>query len=74
MAWDGNWDATYGTSTSSIVGGMQTYYDLKFLKRALNTLRFAPLGQKRDIPKNKGELWDDPRTKALSVYPDKSGK
>ena len=59
MAWAGGvWDGTFGTDTTNINGGMITYYDRKFLKRAINTLRFAPFAQMRDIPKNNGKIID----------------
>ena len=56
MAWAGGvWDGTYGTNISKIANGVNTYYDKKFLKRAINTLVFAPLGQQRDLPKGTGK-------------------
>ncbi len=57
MAWAGGvWDSSNGVGTGDIGGGMVTYYDRRFLKRAINTLRFAPFGQKRPLPDNNGKI------------------
>jgi len=56
MAWAGGvWDSTYGTDVTTITAGINTYYSKRFLKRALHTLKLAPFGQKRDLPKNAGD-------------------
>lgn len=57
MAWAGGvWDATYGVSTSTVAGGAgNIYYDKKFLKPVVETLRVAPIGQKRDLPEGSGK-------------------
>lgn len=46
---------TYGTKTTTLTAGVNTYYDKKFLSRAVNTLRLVPLGQKRKLPKGTGK-------------------
>ncbi len=59
MAWAGGvWHSSAGTDTTALSAGMNTYHSRKFLKRAVNTLRFAPLGQKRDLPKGEGKSID----------------
>lgn len=59
MSWAGGvWDATYGTNQTKIAAGVNTYYDKKFLRRALNTLVVAPMGQKRPLPKGEGKAID----------------
>lgn len=56
MSWTpGNIDATYGVNTTSIAAGVNTYYDKKFLRRALHTTVLAPFGQKRDLPMGEGK-------------------
>lgn len=41
--------------TTNIGAGVNTFYDKKFLQRAVNELRIAPLGQKRPLPKGEGK-------------------
>lgn len=68
MAWAGGvWDATYGVDSS--IAGVNIYYDKKFLRRAVHTLRFAALGQKRDLPKGKGKTIQFFRYNNIAVSP-----
>ena len=61
--------ATYGTTTSNIGAGMQIYYDKKFLRRYAFSLKVAPLGQKRDIPKGSGKQIQFFRYNDIAVSP-----
>lgn len=54
MAWTAGQPNTNITNATTIAAGVNTYYDKRFLRRALNELRLAPLGQKRPLPKNEG--------------------
>jgi N4-gp56 family major capsid protein len=54
MAWAAGVPHANITNMSSISQGVNTYYDKRFLRRALHQLRIAPLGQKRPLPKNAG--------------------
>ena len=56
MSWADDFSAgTYQTKTSSISGGMLTYYNRNFLTTVKNALRVAPYGQRRNIPAGEGK-------------------
>ena len=55
MAWAGGVPNTNITNMTGLAEGVNIYYDKRFLKRALHTVRFAPLGQKRPLPMNAGD-------------------
>ena len=58
MAWAGGvWDATYGTSTSTVAGGASNiFYSKNFLMSVAEALRFAPLAHKENLPLGEGKI------------------
>ena len=58
MAWAGGvWDATYGTSTSTVLGGAANiFYSKNFLMTVAESLRIAPLAHKENLPEGEGKI------------------
>lgn len=56
MSWSTDFfnDFTYGTGTSGVGAGVNTYYDKRFLRRTNEDLRLIPFGQKRPLPEGNG--------------------